>query len=118
MVHVCVAIGAPVKLTHVAAGLNPEPDTWTVVPAGPELGLKIIVGPSTVNVAEAESVAGLPVAVMTYALGATAATTNEAVRTPPDTEHVKLEIEPVSLNVQVVSPVEKPEPDTLTVDPT
>jgi TRAP-type C4-dicarboxylate transport system substrate-binding protein len=80
--------------------------------------MRVIDGPINVNVAEAVSAAGFPVAVMTYGPAATLATTNEAVRTPPDTEHVKLEIEPASLSAHVVSPVEKPAPDTWIVDPT
>jgi hypothetical protein len=88
------------------------------VPGGPELGVRVIVGPIIVNVAEAVSAAGFPVAVITYEPAGMLATTNEAVSMPPDTEHVKLEIEPASLSAHVVSPVEKPAPDTWTVDPT
>jgi hypothetical protein len=69
-------------------------------------------GGRTVNVAKAESEAGLPVAVTVYELGATFATTNVADSEPPEIEQLNEAIEPASLNEHVVSPDEKPEPDT------
>ena len=46
------------------------------------------------------------------------ATMNVAVSMPPETAQVKLEMDPVSDNAQVVSLVMKPKPDTRTVAPT
>ena len=53
------------SVTIVSEGLNPLPDTTTVTPRGPEVGLSEIdaVLGVTVNVAEAKSEAILPVAV-------------------------------------------------------
>jgi hypothetical protein len=50
--------------------------------------------------------------VIVYGPGATLATTNVAVNTPPETVQVEVEIDPASLSEHVVSPDEKPEPDT------
>jgi hypothetical protein len=43
---------------------KPEPDTVIVLPVGPEVGFRVITGPSTVKEAEAESPPGLPVVVI------------------------------------------------------
>jgi hypothetical protein len=40
-------IDAPV---HVSVGLNPLPETVTIVPVGAALGLRVIVGPTPVTV--------------------------------------------------------------------
>jgi hypothetical protein len=44
--------------------LNPLPLTVTRVPGEPEFGVRVIEGTVTVKVADAESVAGLPVVVI------------------------------------------------------
>ena len=66
-VHVAPLAPKPVgvfeSVTIVSEGLNPPPDTTTETPRGPEVGLSEICAVlATVNVAEAESEAVLPVA--------------------------------------------------------
>jgi hypothetical protein len=54
------------SVTDESEGLNPLPDTETVTPGGPEVGVREIVAVLvTVNVAEPTSEAVLPVAVTT-----------------------------------------------------
>ena len=99
---------------------KPEPETETVDPAGPEVGLSAIDGgePVTVKAAEAESPTGLPVTVIMDAPEpASLATTNDADKAPPEIEQLEV---PTGLpdNEQLVSAVEKSNPDTSIDAPT
>jgi hypothetical protein len=88
-----------------------EPETCTVVPAGPEVGLSTIDRePVTVKTAEAESPIGLPVTVIVYAAAGTLATMNEAVIDPSIIEQVSDSIEPPSDSEHVESLDENPDP--------
>jgi hypothetical protein len=73
----------------VSLAEKPEPDTVTVAPAGAETGLSVIDGGGAlmVTMAEAESPRE-PVAVIVYPPAGTLATTNDAVKVPPEIEQV------------------------------
>jgi hypothetical protein len=60
--------GAFVSVTDVSEGLKPLPDTTTVTPGGPEVGLSVIAAGGTVKVAWAESRV-LPVSTTVYVPG-------------------------------------------------
>jgi len=49
---------------EVPVGENPEPDTETVAPAEADEGLSVIAEPITIKLVEAESLPGLPIAVI------------------------------------------------------
>ena len=103
--------GLPDNEQLVSVEEKPEPDTSTVAPTEAESGLSAIdVALVTVKLAEAESLPGLPLAVIVYAPGVTSPTVNVAVNVPPETEHVDT---PTGLpdSVQVVSLARKLEPD-------
>jgi hypothetical protein len=70
----------------------------------------------TVKDAEAESPAGLPVAVIVYTPVATLAITKEAVRVPAEIVQVEV-VTTLPANEQLVSLDENPEPDTKTIPP-
>lgn len=61
MVHVgagataSMLVGVLASEKHVSAVSNPLPVTVTGVLTGPELGLRVMAGPTTVKLAEAES---------------------------------------------------------------
>jgi hypothetical protein len=85
----------PPDSEHVESlGENPDPSTWTVLPTGAEKGFTLIskAGPVTRRLAEAESPAGLAVAVTvkgtTAPLDVTLATVTVPLNLPPDTEQV------------------------------
>ena len=81
---------APLRLQDESLVEKPVPPTETVPPTYAEVGLKVIDGElvnATLKVADAESSSGVPVAVMEYEVGATLATTNDAVRVPSEIEH-------------------------------
>jgi hypothetical protein len=82
----------------------------TVVPAGPEDGLRTSDGGRTLNVDDEESPVGLPVPVIVYCPGGALSTLNEPVRMPLEIEQVAEVTGPDS--VQLVSLDENPEPDT------
>ena len=96
---------------------KPDPDTVTIDPACAESGLNAIDALLTTKVAEAESLPGLPVAVIVYVPGVMEVTLNDADKVPLEIEQLKV---PTGLpdNEQLVSPVEKSEPVTPTVAPT
>lgn len=108
------APGVKTPPVHASVVQKPEPVTEKVVPTGPEVGVKVIVGLSMVSEVNAVSVPGLGVAVMVSGTGATFPITNEPDRIPPESEQTADVTEPTTdpVSVQVVSPVEKPEPDT------
>jgi hypothetical protein len=85
--------------------------TVTIVPDGPEEGLRTSEGGSTVNVVDEKSSFELPVPVSVYAPAGILGTLNEPVRTPPEIPQVgKLTGSPDNVNVQLVSLDENPEP--------
>lgn len=90
--HVPELIGLPDSEHVESLGEKPDPSTWTELPTGADKGFTVIVraGPLTRRVAEAESPAGLPVAVTvkgtTAPLDVTLATVMDPLNLPPDTE--------------------------------
>ncbi len=66
--------------------------------------------------AEAKSPTGLPATATTYEPTSTLATTNAAASVPPEIEQLDVPIA-IPDSWQIVSPDEKPEPVTSTVDP-
>jgi hypothetical protein len=92
----------------VSVGLNPLPETETVVPTVPTDGVRVIVGEvdPTVNVAWAESPLGLAETVMTYGPGVAVLLTVkcDAVNTPLEMLHTEPEPTIVPEIVQLVSP--------------
>ena len=65
MVQVGVVTKLPPEIVHpVSANEKCVPTTLTVVPVGPDVGVAVIEGARTVNVAVPASAPGLPVTVM------------------------------------------------------
>jgi len=58
-----IPIGVLVTVTVVAVKKNPLPDIVPEVPIGPEVGVRVILGPVTVKVAASESPVGVPVSI-------------------------------------------------------
>ena len=88
--HSSDVTAAPVKLQAVSLVEKPDPVTDTVAPTCADVGSNVSemeVDDTTLNVADAESSSGVPLAVMEYELAATLATTNDALRIPPEIEH-------------------------------
>ena len=117
--HVSDNTGVPISEQEESAALNPVPDTSTTAPGSAEDGLNVIWSPlsPTVRIADAESSLGKPVTATAYSEAATFATTNDADKEPPEIEHVYV-LAPLLMTSQLVSAVEKPEPETTTVVPT
>jgi hypothetical protein len=127
-------VGVYESATDVSEGLNPLPDTTTVTPGGPDVGVSEIVGAGlvvTVNVACATSPIEKPVTWMKYEPGATLPTVNvKGDNTPllrnvhapgvPDaiTAGVGLEIWEQGATKLPASGTAKPLPDTVTTVPT
>ncbi|MGP8070612.1 MAG: hypothetical protein ACLP5V_12055 [Candidatus Bathyarchaeia archaeon] len=114
-----VSTGLPDNEQLVSAVEKPDPVTSTVAPTGAEAELSVIEGgaPLTVKLAEAESLPGLPLAVIVYVPDATSATTNDAYKAPSEMEQLKV-CTGLPDNEQLVSAVEKPDPVTSTDVPT
>jgi hypothetical protein len=89
------------------------PVTSTDAPTGAEVELSVIDGgaPLIVKLAEAESLPGLPLAVIVYVPDAIEATVNVAVSAPLEIEQVEV-VTGLPDSEQAVSLARKPEPDT------
>ena len=114
-----VSTGLPDNEQLVSAIEKSEPATSTVVPTGADVELSVIEGdaPLTAKLAEAESLPGLPLAVIVYEPDATSATTNDAYKVPSEMEQLKV-CTGLPDNEQLVSAVAKPDPVTSTDVPT
>jgi hypothetical protein len=109
-VPVPAAIMLPINAQFVSLSEKPEPITLTSVIAAPDDGLRVMLSDSTVKLADAESPAGVPAAV-TQHMPATLATVNIPFKIPLETEQVGDATTLPDIE-QVVSLVEKPEPET------
>ena len=108
-----VPTGLPDNEQLVSAVEKPDPVTSTDVPTGAEVELSVIDGgtPLTVKLAEAESLPGLPLAVIVYVPDVIDATVNVAVSAPLEIEQVDA-VTGLPDNEQAVSLAWKPEPNT------
>ena len=101
------------KLQVVSPGKKPTPVTETVWATTPEVGLRVIDGPRTVNGAVTASMAPLVAVAVTLSVpAATSSTTNEPVNAPFRILQVEPDATGVPPIVHVVSLGAQPEPDT------
>jgi hypothetical protein len=111
----------PEIVHEVSLAANPLPLTVTTVPSGPELGVREIEGPVTVNVAEPESPSGVPLTVIVYGPAATLPTVKlvPALIAPPVIPHAvgEMTTPPVPEIVHAVSLTPNPVPVTVTTVP-
>ena len=100
----------------VSLNEKPVPFTPTFIPICPDIGVRVIEGPVTVNVASTKTPEGLPVTRTVYGPGATLATTKLPVKLPPVEPEITQLFVPVTVPVivQVVS-LPPSEPFTKTV---
>ena len=93
---------------------KPVPDTEIVAVALAEAGFMVIDGARTVKGAETASMAPfVAVAVTVYDAAATLSTMNEPVRVPPEIRQAAPAVTGTPVIVQVESPGDQPEPDTV-----
>ena len=108
IVQVSDVTAVPLRLQDESFVEKPVPPTETVAPTYAEVGLKVIEAElvnTKLKLADAESSSGVPIAVIEYEVGATLATTNDALKVPSEREHED-EATTVPDRLQPVSAVE------------